>query len=149
MAVLFSVWGYAVTVVELLRGHHVRPGHRPGHPGNPMDVAALFFWRASSRLVVRGSTCSPPRPCNSFSWPPRSGGGSPGDARGSAGTPAGWLPPPGWGRRRGARPWAVVAPVLQSIGGAATWGDAFMLVGSLVGQLLAGPAEDGAWPTDR
>jgi nicotinamide mononucleotide transporter len=43
--------------------------------------------------------------------------------------------------------WAVVAPVLQSIGGAATWGDAFMLVGSLVGQLLMVLQKMETWPT--
>lgn len=43
--------------------------------------------------------------------------------------------------------WALVAPVLQSIGGAATWGDAFMLVGSLAGQLLMVLQKTEAWPT--
>lgn len=43
--------------------------------------------------------------------------------------------------------WAVVAPFLQSIGGAATWGDAFMLVGSLAGQLLMVLQKMETWPT--
>lgn len=43
--------------------------------------------------------------------------------------------------------WTLVAPVLQSIGGVATWGDAFMLVGSLAGQLLMVLQKVEAWPT--
>jgi nicotinamide mononucleotide transporter len=42
--------------------------------------------------------------------------------------------------------WALVAPVLQSIGGAATWGDAFMLVGSLAGQVLMVLRKIETWP---
>jgi nicotinamide mononucleotide transporter len=41
---------------------------------------------------------------------------------------------------------ALAAPVLQSIGGVATWGDAFMLVGSLAGQLLMVRQKVEAWP---
>lgn len=43
--------------------------------------------------------------------------------------------------------WALVVPVLQSIGGAATRGDAFMLVGSIAGQLLMVLQKVEAWPT--
>lgn len=61
---------------------------------------------------------------------------------------------PGWltsaGRIRGAVAfvvlWAVIAPLLQSIGGAATWGDAFMLVGSMAGQLLMVQQKMESWP---
>lgn len=42
--------------------------------------------------------------------------------------------------------WAALAPLLQRIGGAATWGDAFMLVGSLAGQLLMVRQKVEAWP---
>ncbi len=42
--------------------------------------------------------------------------------------------------------WALLAPLLQSIGGAATWGDAFMLVGSIAGQLLMVLQKIEAWP---
>lgn len=42
--------------------------------------------------------------------------------------------------------WALVVPVLQSVGGAATWGDAFMLVGSLAGQLLMVLQKMETWP---
>lgn len=42
--------------------------------------------------------------------------------------------------------WALLAPVLRSIGGAASWGDAFMLLGSLAGQLLMVRKDIEAWP---
>ncbi len=41
--------------------------------------------------------------------------------------------------------WALLAPVLQSIGGVATRGDAFMLVGSLAGQLLMVGQKTESW----
>ncbi|MGI9162004.1 MAG: nicotinamide riboside transporter PnuC [Mycobacterium sp.] len=61
---------------------------------------------------------------------------------------------PGWltsaARIRGAVAfvvlWALIAPLLQSIGGAATWGDAFMLVGSIAGQLLMVLQKMENWP---
>lgn len=43
--------------------------------------------------------------------------------------------------------WVVLAPLLQMIGGAATWGDAFMLVGSLAAQLLMVLERVEAWPS--
>lgn len=42
--------------------------------------------------------------------------------------------------------WALLAPLLRRIGGAATWGDAFMLVGSIAGQLLMVLRKVEAWP---
>lgn len=42
--------------------------------------------------------------------------------------------------------WALLAPLLQSIGGAATRGDAFMLVGSMAGQLLMVLQKTETWP---
>ena len=42
--------------------------------------------------------------------------------------------------------WVVLAPLLQMIGGVATWGDAFMLVGSVAAQLLMVFAKVEAWP---
>lgn len=42
--------------------------------------------------------------------------------------------------------WALVVPLLRGLGGAATWGDAFMLVGSLAGQLLMVLQKVEAWP---
>ena len=42
--------------------------------------------------------------------------------------------------------WALLAPLLQRVGGAATWGDAFMLVGSLAAQLLMVLQKVEAWP---
>ncbi|MCB0932016.1 MAG: nicotinamide mononucleotide transporter [Mycobacterium sp.] len=43
--------------------------------------------------------------------------------------------------------WAMVAPLLRSIGGAASWGDAFMVVGSLAAQLLMVRQKVETWPT--
>lgn len=42
--------------------------------------------------------------------------------------------------------WAVTAPILQAVGGAATWPDAFILVGSLVAQVLMVLEYVEAWP---
>ena len=42
--------------------------------------------------------------------------------------------------------WVLIAPLLQSIGGVATWGDAFMLVGSFAGQVLMVREKVEAWP---
>ncbi len=42
--------------------------------------------------------------------------------------------------------WLVLAPLLQTIGGVATWGDAFMFVGSLAAQLLMVREKVEAWP---
>jgi nicotinamide mononucleotide transporter len=42
--------------------------------------------------------------------------------------------------------WALLAPLLKSIGGVATWGDAFMFVGSLAGQLLMVLQKVETWP---
>lgn len=42
--------------------------------------------------------------------------------------------------------WALVAPLLHSIGGAASWGDAFMVVGSLAAQLLMVRQKIETWP---
>ena len=42
--------------------------------------------------------------------------------------------------------WALAVPPLQSIGGAATWADAFMLVGSLAAQVLMVLQKTETWP---
>ena len=42
--------------------------------------------------------------------------------------------------------WVLAVPLLQSIGGAASWGDAFMLVGSLAGQVLMVLQKTETWP---
>jgi nicotinamide mononucleotide transporter len=41
---------------------------------------------------------------------------------------------------------ALIVPILKSIGGAAPWGDAYMLVGSLAGQLLMVRQKVESWP---
>ena len=43
--------------------------------------------------------------------------------------------------------WALLAPLLQAIGGAASWADAFMLVGSLAAQVLMVLEKVEAWPS--
>jgi nicotinamide mononucleotide transporter len=42
--------------------------------------------------------------------------------------------------------WVLLAPLLQRIGGVATWGDAFMFVGSLAGQVLMVLGKVETWP---
>ncbi|MDQ1246599.1 MAG: nicotinamide mononucleotide transporter [Actinomycetota bacterium] len=42
--------------------------------------------------------------------------------------------------------WLVLAPILQVVGGVATWGDAWMFVGSLAAQILMVRAKVEAWP---
>lgn len=42
--------------------------------------------------------------------------------------------------------WLLTAPLLQAIGGAATWPDAFILIGSLVAQVLMVREYVEAWP---
>jgi nicotinamide mononucleotide transporter len=42
--------------------------------------------------------------------------------------------------------WLALAPLLQAIGGVATWGDAWMFVGSLAAQILMVLAKVEAWP---
>jgi len=42
--------------------------------------------------------------------------------------------------------WALTAPLLQRIGGAANWGDAFMLIGSVTGQVLMVLGKKETWP---
>ena len=60
-----------------------------------------------------------------------------------------WRGRPAW-RVRGAIAvlvlWILLAPLLQSIGGVATRGDAFMLVGSLAAQLLMVLQKTATWP---
>lgn len=51
-----------------------------------------------------------------------------------------------WGAAAIVVVWALTAPLLQAIGGAATWGDAFMLVGSVAAQLLMVLQKMEAWP---
>lgn len=147
MAVLFSVWGYAVTVVELCAvitsvlaiGLGIR-GTRWTWP--PYFLASLLYgWlfvgfnlfaSAAMQLIFMAAAI-----WGWFSWG-HDGVRSPGRLNPAA-------------RVGGAVAvlacWALLAPLLQKIGGAATWGDAFMLVGSLAGQLLMVRQKVETWPT--
>ena len=147
MAVLFSVWGYAVTVVELcaviVSVLAIGLGIRGTRWTWPLYFLAslLYGWlfvgfnlfaSAAMQLIFMAAAV-----WGWFSW-----------GREGVGTPGRLSPAT---RMRGAVAvlglWAVVAPLLQSIGGAATWGDAFMLVGSLAGQLLMVRQKMETWPT--
>lgn len=147
MTVLFSVWGYAVTVLELCAVITSLLAIGLGIKGTrwtwPLYFLAglLYGWlfvgfdlfaSAAMQLIFLAAAV-----WGWFSWG-REGVRIPGRL-----TPA--------GRAGGAVAvialWAVVAPFLQSIGGAATWGDAFMLVGSLAGQLLMVLQKMETWPT--
>lgn len=147
MAVLFSVWGYAVTVVEfcavitsvLAIGLGIR-GTRWTWPlyflasllYGWLFVGFNLFASAAMQLIFVAAAI-----WGWFSWG-REGVRTPG--RLSPATRVG-------GAVAVLCLWAVVAPFLQSIGGAATWGDAFMLVGSLAGQLLMVLQKVETWPT--
>lgn len=147
MAVLFSVWGYAVTVVELCAvitsvlaiGLGIR-GTRWTWPlyflasllYGWLFVGFNLFASAAMQLIFVAAAI-----WGWFSWG-REGVRTPG--RLSPATRVG-------GAVAVLCLWAVVAPFLQSIGGAATWGDAFMLVGSLAGQLLMVLQKVETWPT--
>ncbi|MBU3706944.1 MAG: nicotinamide mononucleotide transporter [Mycobacterium sp.] len=146
MRVLFTVWGYDVTAIELASvilaflaiGLGIR-GTRwtwPFYFLSSLLYGWLFvefhlFASAAMQLIFMVAAV-----WGWFSW------GAQGVAAPGRLTPA--------LRLRGAVGvlvlWALLAPLLQSIGGAATWGDAFMLVGSLAGQLLMVLQKTEAWP---
>ena len=136
MRVLFTVWGYDVTAIEsasvILAFVAIGLGIRgtrwtwPFYFLSSLLYGWLFvefhlFASAAMQLIFMVAAV-----WGWFSW------GAEGVAAPGRLTPA--------LRLRGAVGvlvlWALLAPLLQRIGGAATWGDAFMLVGSLAGQVL-------------
>ena len=147
MTVLFSAWGYDVTLVEfasvilalLAIGLGIR-GNRWTWP--PYFLSSLLYgWlfvnvhlfaSAAMQLIFMAAAI-----WGWFSWG-REGVRVPGRLTtaqriiGIAGVVA---------------LWALTAPLLKKIGGAATWGDAFMLVGSIAGQLLMVLQKMETWPT--
>lgn len=146
MTVLFTLWGYEVTAIEfasvilaLLAIGLGIGGHRWTWP--PYFVSSLLYgWlfvqfhlfaSAAMQLIFMAAAV-----WGWFSWG-REGARIPG--RLAPGT-----------RLLGAGGvvvlWLLLAPVLRSIGGAASWGDAFMLVGSVAGQLLMVLQKVEAWP---
>lgn len=146
MSVLFTVWGYDVTVIEfasvILAFIAIALGIRgtrwtwPFYFVSSLLYGWLFvefdlFASAAMQLIFMIAAI-----WGWFSW------GREGVRIPSRLTPA-------W-RIGGAVGivvlWALVAPLLQSIGGVATRGDAFMLVGSLAAQLLMVLQKRETWP---
>ena len=146
MTVLFTVWGYDVTIIEfvsvILALLAIALGIRgtrwtwPFYFLSSLLYGWLFvefnlFASAAMQLIFMTAAI-----WGWFSW------GSEGAEVPTRLTPA--------ARIRGGIAvvvlWALLAPLLQRIGGAATWGDAFMLVGSIAGQLLMVLQKIEAWP---
>ncbi|MFY9492140.1 MAG: nicotinamide riboside transporter PnuC [Mycobacterium sp.] len=146
MFVLFTVWGYDVTVIEfasvILAFIAIALGIRGTRWAWPFYFASslLYGWlflefdlpaSAAMQLVFMTAAV-----WGWFSW------GSDGVGIPSRLTGA-------WrmiGVAAIVGSWALLAPVLQSIGGVATKGDAFMLVGSLAAQLLMVLQKTETWP---
>lgn len=146
MSVLFTLWDYDVTVIEfasvILAFAAIALGIRGTRWTWPLYFLSslLYGWlfvefdlfaSATMQLIFMAAAI-----WGWFSWG-REGVRSPG--RLTPGSRAG-------GTAGVIALWALVAPLLQSIGGAATWGDAFMLVGSLAGQLLMVLQKMESWP---
>lgn len=146
MSVLFTVWGYDVTAIEFasvitaflaiflsIRGTRWT---WPFYFLSSLLYGWLFvefhlFASAAMQLIFMGAAI-----WGWFSWG-EEGAEAPGRLdpalrlRGAVGV---------------AVLWALAVPLLQSIGGAATWGDAFMLVGSLAAQVLMVLQKTETWP---
>ena len=146
MSVLFTVWGYDVTAIEfasvILAFLAIALGIRgtrwtwPFYFLSSLLYGWLFlefdlFASAAMQLIFLAAAM-----WGWFSWG-REGARTPGRL-----TPAGRI----GGIAAVIVGWALLAPVLKSIGGAATWGDSFMFVGSLAGQLLMVRQKVEAWP---
>jgi nicotinamide mononucleotide transporter len=146
MAVLFTVWGYDVTVVEfasvILAFLAIALGIQgtrwtwPFYFVSSLLYGWLFvevhlFASAGMQLIFMAAAI-----WGWFSW------GAEGVRRPGRLTPAVRV----GGAVAVIALWAALAPLLQRIGGAATWGDAFMLVGSVAGQLLMVLQKREAWP---
>jgi nicotinamide mononucleotide transporter len=146
MSVLFTLWGYDVTAIEfssvILAFIAIALGIRgtrwtwPFYFLSSLLYGWLFvgfhlFASAAMQLIFMAAAI-----WGWFSW-----------GREGARTPGTLTPVM---RLRGAigvvALWALAVPLLQSIGGAATWGDAFMLVGSMAAQLLMVLQKTEAWP---
>lgn len=146
MTVLFTMWGYDVTVIEcasvIMAFLAISLGIRgtrwtwPPYFLSSVLYGWLFvefhlFASAAMQLIFMAAAI-----WGWFSW-----------GKEGVQTP-GWLTSAG--RIRGAVAfvvlWVLIAPLLKSIGGAATWGDAFMLVGSIAGQLLMVLKKMETWP---
>lgn len=147
MVVLFTAWGYEVTILELASVALALTAIALGIKGTRWTWPLYFmssllygilflqfdlFASASLQLVFMIAAV-----WGWFTWGAE-GVREPGRLRGVqrllilGGSVAAWL---------------ALAPLLRMIGGAATWGDAFVLVGSLVAQVLMVTEKVEAWPT--
>lgn len=146
MTVLFTVWGYGVTVIEfasvitaflaIALGIRGTRWTWPFYFLSSLLYGWLFvefdlFASATMQLIFMVASV-----WGWFSWG-REGVRAPG--RLSAAERAG-------GAVAVVVAWALLAPLLRRIGGAGTWGDAFMLVGSVAGQLLMVLQKRETWP---
>ena len=146
MTVLFTVWGYDVTAIEfasvILAFLAIGLGIRGTRWTWPFYFVSslLYGWlfvefnlyaSAAMQLIFMAAAL-----WGWFSWG-REGVRVPGRL-----TPTARL----GGAAAVLALWALLAPLLQIIGGAATWGDAFMLVGSLAGQVLMVLQKIETWP---
>lgn len=146
MTVLFTVWGYNVTVIEfgsvisaLLAIGLCIQGTRWAWPLYFLS-SLLYGWlflevdlfaSAATQLIFMAAAV-----WGWFSW-----------GKDGVRAPGGLSPAVRVGGAIAVLAlWAPVALLLQSIGGVGTWGDAFMLVGSLAGQLLMVLQKTEAWP---
>jgi nicotinamide mononucleotide transporter len=146
MTVLFTAWGYEVTLLELAAVVAAVVAIALGIVGTRWTwplyglSGVLYAWlflefdllaSALLQLVFIGAAV-----WGWFTW------GAEGVRSPAVLTP----------RQRGllivgaAAAWVVAAPMLQAVGGAATWPDSFILVGSLVAQVLMVLEHLEAWP---
>jgi nicotinamide mononucleotide transporter len=146
MSVLFTVWGYDVTIIEfasvILAFLAIALGIRGTRWTWPLYFLSslLYGWlfvefdlfaSASMQLIFMVAAV-----WGWFSW-----------GREGARTPGRLTPTTRMIGVAGVLVlWAGLAPLLQSIGGVATWGDAFMLVGSLAAQILMVLQKMETWP---
>jgi nicotinamide mononucleotide transporter len=146
MSVLFTLWGYDVTAVEFASVITAFLAIALGIQGTRWTwpfyfiSSLLYGWlfaqfhlfaSAAMQLIFMAAAV-----WGWFSWG-REGARTPGRLTAAM-------------RMRGAVGvlvlWALAVPLLQSIGGAATWADAFMLVGSLAAQVLMVLQKTETWP---
>lgn len=144
MIVLFTAWGYEVTLLELLASIAAFAAIALGIKGTrwtwPMYLVSsvlygIVFWQydlyasAALQLVFIAAAV-----WGWFDWGPEGAQPRVLAARSrliiGVGAVAAWI---------------ILAPALKAIGGAATWADAFVLVGSVVAQVLMVTSYAEAW----
>ncbi len=146
MQIAFTAWGYGVTWLELASVVLALVGIALGIKGTrwawpPYFLASLLYAVLFWQYDLKGSALLQTVFMAAAVW--------------------GWF---GWGEQGVREPlmvsargrlllavglvagWLVAAPLLRAIGGVATWTDAFILVGSLVAQVLMVREYVEAWP---